>query len=481
LLKYLSLFGVFAFVGLGFPAISLAEITPPAVSCPAQLAAPKRVAIVAAVSSGAYIAPRFKLHGIDSVHVMPKEGLPKGYALKEKDFVHVIPYSDDFNAMVAELKAQNIHAVIAGSEMGVELADKLSEALGLRTNGTRLSQARRNKFTMQETIKGFKTKNYPNGVPGIRQRLVRTIEEFRAWHKEENEGNFPVVIKPYQSAGTDGLFICENEEQVEKALKELIGKMSFLGTQNDALLAQEYLNNGTEEKDGKRVVIPGTEYVVDGISLDGKFIVTDVWRYHKTLIRRPEGGLSNIYDYDELMDFDDELTKQLIAYAEDVLNALEIKNGPSHMEIMMTHRGPVLVEVGARLIGGGSHLAVEAGTGVNPIEVFYEAYFDQEAFLKRFNGPRAKRTKHTWVPQMIVPVAGKVIAAHLEILRALPSAIKVDVHAEVGEVLPKTVDLLTSPGQAIFSHESLDQVKADHAKLRKAELNGELFELEKTP
>ena len=52
MLKYLSLFGVFAFVGLGFPAISLAEITPPAVSCPAQLAAPKRVAIVAAVSSG---------------------------------------------------------------------------------------------------------------------------------------------------------------------------------------------------------------------------------------------------------------------------------------------------------------------------------------------------------------------------------------------------------------------------------------------
>ncbi len=478
LLKCRSLFTVLVLTGIFFPAFSRAVETSTPATCAAKIGQPKRVAIVAAVSSGSAIAPRFKSKGIESVHVMPKEGLPKGYEVVEGDFVQLIPFSESLDEIVAQLKAQGVTAVIAGSEMGVELADQLSEKMGLRTNGTRLSAARRNKFVMQETIKAFKTARYPDGVPGIRQRLVKTVDEFRAWHRQENEGNFPVVIKPYLSAGTDGLYICENEEQVEQALKTLVGKMSFLGVENDALLAQEYLNNGTFEEGGKKIVVPGTEYVVDGISVDGKFIVTDVWRYHKTLIRRPEGGLSNIYDYDELMDFNDPLVKQLVAYAEDVLGALEIKNGPSHMEIMMTNRGPVLVEVGARLIGGNSHLAVEAGTGVNPIEVFYEAYFDQEAFLKRWKEKPAQRKKHTWMTQLIVHVGGKLKAMPgLAALKKITGLVHLDMHAHVDEDLPKTIDLLTSPGQLILSHEDQSVVKAGHGQVRQLE-KGELFTVE---
>eukprot|EP01031_Cornospumella_fuschlensis_P046502 gene46502-56942_t len=47
----------------------------------------------------------------------------------------------------------NILAVFAGAETGVELADMLSERLNLRTNGTALSEARRNKYVMGETVR----------------------------------------------------------------------------------------------------------------------------------------------------------------------------------------------------------------------------------------------------------------------------------------------------------------------------------------
>lgn len=47
------------------------------------------------------------------------------------------------------------------------------------------------------------------------------------------------------------------------------------------------------------------------------------------------------------------LGKELKKYADKVLNALGIRQGPSHMEIMYNNQtGPCLVEVGARCHGG---------------------------------------------------------------------------------------------------------------------------------
>ena len=47
----------------------------------------------------------------------------------------------------------HLYAIIAGAETGVELSDQLSSALRLRSNGTRLSLHRRNKWLMGETVR----------------------------------------------------------------------------------------------------------------------------------------------------------------------------------------------------------------------------------------------------------------------------------------------------------------------------------------
>ena len=49
--------------------------------------------------------------------------------------------------------AVTLAAVLAGTETGVELADQLSETLGLRSNGTKLSEERRNKYAMGEAVR----------------------------------------------------------------------------------------------------------------------------------------------------------------------------------------------------------------------------------------------------------------------------------------------------------------------------------------
>ncbi len=56
--------------------------------------------------------------------------------------------------VVAQLKALpfNIVAVLPGAETGVELSDRLSHRMHLRTNGESGSLARRNKYLMGETV-----------------------------------------------------------------------------------------------------------------------------------------------------------------------------------------------------------------------------------------------------------------------------------------------------------------------------------------
>ena len=44
--------------------------------------------------------------------------------------------------------------------------------------------------------------------------------------------------------------------------------------------------------------------------------------------------------------------KILISYTRRVLDAMEIRHGPSHAEIMMTADGPCLVEMNCRAHGG---------------------------------------------------------------------------------------------------------------------------------
>ncbi len=51
--------------------------------------------------------------------------------------------------------------------------------------------------------------------------------------------------------------------------------------------------------------------------------------------------------------------KEMVAYADKVLDALGIRHGPSHMEVIYQADGPCLVEVGSRCHGGeGSWIPV---------------------------------------------------------------------------------------------------------------------------
>ena len=149
-----------------------------------------------------------------------------------------------------------VSLVVAGAETGVELADSLSEHMGLCTNGSHLSKARRDKYTMGETVRAA-------GVRAVRQLQASTWSRVEAYLLDWNPSPFKVILKPVDSAGSDGVTLCTSMDDAKKAFGDIIGKVNALGIVNEQLLVQEYLE--------------GTEYVVDMVSRDGEHKCVAVW------------------------------------------------------------------------------------------------------------------------------------------------------------------------------------------------------------
>lgn len=160
------------------------------------------------------------------------------------------------DAVKDAVDGKNIVACLAGGEAGVDLADALSEYLGLRTNGTEIPN-RRDKKIQQELIRKV-------GLRSVRQAGGTKFEEVEQFLKTEG---FPVVLKPTESAGSDGVKLCHSMEEAKEHFEVLMTSQMVNGGECPAVLCQEYLQ--------------GKEYVIDHVSRDGEHKTMMVWVYDK--------------------------------------------------------------------------------------------------------------------------------------------------------------------------------------------------------
>jgi hypothetical protein len=249
------------------------------------------------------------VNSIDNEELMAM--LPDGIVIDEVSIGMVMHVGEKpIEETVTELNKfpVTILAVLAGAETGVELADRLSEAMGFRTNGSLQSDARRNKYVMGETVRD-------SGTRAVEQKKATKwveIEEFlKRWQPEGEGAAFrPVVVKPMESAGSDDVFLCDTRESVKTGFGVIMGKINGLGQVNEGVLVQEYLD--------------GTEYVVDSVSKNGEHKVACVWEYDK----RAVNDANFVYFGMRCVAPEEPVFKEVVEYQAKVLNALGIKNGP---------------------------------------------------------------------------------------------------------------------------------------------------------
>ena len=91
--------------------------------------------IVDAYSTARYLAPLLHERGYRCVHVQSTPVVPAVYApsFRSGDFVVNVAHDGELERTADTVRAHGPTAVLAGIESGVELADQLSEHLGLRT------------------------------------------------------------------------------------------------------------------------------------------------------------------------------------------------------------------------------------------------------------------------------------------------------------------------------------------------------------
>ena len=346
-----------------------------------------------------------------------------------------------------------IVACIAGGEAGVDLADALSERLNVRTNGTDIPN-RRDKKLQQELIKAC-------GLRSVRQAGGAKFSEVESFLRKES---YPVVLKPVESAGSDGVKLCHNFNEAKEHFELLMKSQMVNGGDCAAVLCQEFLR--------------GKEYVVDHVSRDGVHKTVMVWVYDK----RPANGSAFVYFGCVPVDPESQEGKIVIPYIRRVLDALGVKNGPSHGEVMLTPDGPCLVEMNCRAHGGDGNwrsLCQALTGGYSQVDATVDAYLEKQGF---FALPDKPPSPFKAAGQEVILVSysrGTVKATPgLEIAQGLQSFVYLETGVRIGSKVDYTVDLFTCIGSVILMHHDKAILEADVARIRQLEKDNQLFEYE---
>ena len=401
------------------------------------------IVVVDPYSAGRGIAPAFAERGVEAIAVLttpePPAGLAKTWTPGDYREVHVL---SDLDELAAKLAGHDPLAVVPGTETGVEAAEALSELIVPgRSNVLTLSSARRDKWQMAVALRSA-------DVPHLRQISSDRVNEVAGWLRREGLENSPIVLKPQESGGTDDVFVARPGDDWRAKFDRILGSVNKLNLRNDKVLVQE--------------LAVGTEYEVDTYSIDGQHGLAAVWRYAKEC----RGDRLGIYLSNTFVSADDPVVDVLFEYVCQVLDATGVRNGPAHVEVMITAAGPRLIEIGARLAGAEQQELSLLGARESQITRMVRHRVDGDTSVGRY-------TQHQHVKSVYLssPAAGELANAVRfdELPDLLPSYQRDVLPYREGSLVPRTDDLWTSLGYVVLATTDLEQLERDVAVVREIE------------
>lgn len=210
------------------------------------------------------------------------------------------------------------------------------------------------------------------GLPGIsmetainatdKEKMIRVFEKNNVAHPwyyvahNENEFDFikrkidfPCILKPTDSSGSRGVVLVENLDDLNDAYKYTISQ-----SKEGNVILEEYLVG--QEVSVEIMVVDSIPYVLQ---------VTDKLTTGSPYFVEMRHNQPSMLPQDDLQAIEN--------LAKDAVKAIEIKNGPAHVEIMLTKNGPKMIELGARMGGDciTTHL-VPLSTGIDMIKTTIE-------------------------------------------------------------------------------------------------------------
>lgn len=314
------------------------------------MAGERPAVVVDPLGTGQEYPEAFREAGVDTVAVLaaPASLADPFYAAswRPERFQQVHEFDGDLAGLARTLRELQPRCVIPGAETGVELAEQLVELVLPGTGNAPVPAGapnpRRDKGAMAEAVRRA-------GIPHLRQYCGTDPDQIDRWLDRAGLAGSRLVVKPTKSGGTDNVHIVPPGADWRPFFDQIYGEVNLLGVRNDAVMVGEFAE--------------GTEYLIDSYSVDGQHGLVDVCQYTKS----QRGDRLGIYELVDFLPPDDPAVGLVWPYVQQVLDAVGIRNGCAHSEVIVTPDGPRFVEAGARPAGGGHQWITKLATGTNQI------------------------------------------------------------------------------------------------------------------
>ncbi len=276
---------------------------------------------------------------------------------------------------VEEFAAQfPIDAVIPVDEDTAVVAASVAQALKLRHNPVEAAITAKNKHRMREVLSRAGVQ-----VP-------------RYWHfsLDEDTGEvaarvtYPCVVKPVFLSTSRGVMRADNEEEFAGVVRRLDRIVSDPKVaRRGGALAREAL---VEE------FIPGFEVAVEGLVTDGEFRMLAIFDKPDPL----DGPFFEETIYVTPSRLGRDVQRRIVETTAAATLAMGLTKGPVHAELRVNERGPWVIEVAARAIGGLCSRALRFDSGVSLEELIIRHALGEDV--------RSVEREHQAAGVMMIPI-----------------------------------------------------------------------------
>lgn len=317
---------------------------------------------------------------------------------------HEVDDIRDPDAVHSAACAHQVDGIYPAAELSVEAVAIACERLNLPGIPPDVAARVRDKSLMRDRLTESR---YPNPA----YQRVETPED--AVSASESIG-FPVVVKPVDGNSSKGVRRVDAVSEVAAATE-----FALSVSQRGAAIVEACLD--------------GDEYCVDGLMFNGEY-------YPGGITGKEVSSAPFCYDEAIFMPGspDGDLCDEIQACAEDALAAIGFTTGTTHVEIMVTARGPQVIEIAGR--PGGGRIPTDL------IPIAYGTDFVADSIRVALGErPRGTRTRARgaalrWIPAQ----AGTVARVEGEdSIAKMPGVLEVVLSVRAGDSLDSIVDCVT--------------------------------------
>jgi biotin carboxylase len=244
---------------------------------------------------------------------------------------------------IARLAARRpIDAVVPVDDLTTVAAAAIGQRLGLKANSLPAVAMARDKHAMRRCLAAA-------GVPVPRFRLVRLADDPAALGADVE---YPCVLKPLALSASRGVIRANDPREFVAAFRRIAAILESVEAPlpdeaRRALLVEEF--------------IPGREVALEGLLIGGTL-------HGLALFDKPDpldGPFFEETIYVTPSRLAQAVQAEIAAATRDACSALGLTEGPIHAELRLNERGPFVLEIAARSIGGLCSRTLTFGTGLS--------------------------------------------------------------------------------------------------------------------